>query len=334
MRKWLAIGIILLFIGTAITAMAEPSSLTPTKTIISLHESSRDKTELHYYDPTLFVHFHVWISWPPCHWKEAIRLTQAELAPFKTWNLTEIVIGFDEQWAAGPMYVRIYVYGNGTAAHPGSVIVSDTTATLVGSSWLFTVPLVTPVSLAGYDEIWVAVEWNQTYWSEPGYAIIDLGPAVSGKGDWLFFGDDWSEIPDGNWLLGAIVEGINKAPNPPTITGSSKGDIGTAYTYHFTTVDPEGSHVYYFIDWGDKSQDYWLGPYSSGDTANVSHTWNERGSYTIRAKAMDFLGNESEWGTLQITMPLSYEPPHLRFLDWLFERFLNAFPILQYLMER
>jgi len=331
-RKGLVCAIVILFVGTSTAVLVEPTNATFTKTkvVIGVHDSSRDETELHYYDPSFLIHFPIWIEWPPCLWKEAIRLTQTELAPFKTWNLTEVVIGFDEQYAGGPMNVRIYVYGNGTATHPGSVMVSDTTATLNGY-WLITVPLNTPVSLAGHDEIWVAVEWDHTHWINPWYALIDLGPAVGGKGDWLSLGNTWDEIHDGNWVLGAVVEGENQAPNPPTITGSPKGKIGTAISYHFTAIDPEGSNVRYFIDWGDKTQDYWLGPYPSGETVDVSHTWSERGTYTIRAIARDFLGNESDWGTLEVTMPrtITFNLPFLKFL----ERFPNAFPVLRHLLK-
>jgi hypothetical protein len=122
----------------------------------------------------------------------------------------------------------------------------------------------------------------------------------------------------------------NQPPNPPTIQGSASGKKGHAYTYTFTTTDPEGDNVSYFIDWGDNTTSGWLGPYTSGDAMNQAHTWVTEGTYIIKAKAKDVYGKESTWGTLSVTMPLSYEP-HFRFLYWLFERFPNAFPILRHL---
>lgn len=130
----------------------------------------------------------------------------------------------------------------------------------------------------------------------------------------------------------ALPGGTNNPPSAPTITGPVNGKKGTPYPYVFTSTDPEADDVYYFIDWGDHSNTSWIGPYSSGTAITQFHTWTTRGTYTIKAKAKDSYGNESDWGTLQITMPLSYEPPQFRFLYWLFERFPHTFPLLRYLL--
>ncbi len=74
----------------------------------------------------------------------------------------------------------------------------------------------------------------------------------------------------------------------------------------------------------------WIGPFPSGQQQTVNHTWNKKGTYTIKAKARDSHEQESDWGTLSVTMP--YEP-QFPFIQWLFERFPNAFPILRFLLE-
>jgi PKD repeat protein len=125
---------------------------------------------------------------------------------------------------------------------------------------------------------------------------------------------------------------INTPPNRPTITGPANGKAGKEYPYSFTATDPDADDVYYFIDWGDNNNSGWIGPYSSGDNITKSHAWTTKGSYTIKAKVKDIFGNESDWGTLQVSMPLSYEQPLFRFLYWLFEQFPSAFPILRYLL--
>ena len=126
---------------------------------------------------------------------------------------------------------------------------------------------------------------------------------------------------------------IDNPPNIPEITGPPQGKIHQSYEYTVVTTDPEGDDVYYYIHWGDDSTG-WLGPYKSGEEIKQSHTWNRRGTYTIQCKAKDVHGFESDWGTLQVTMPLSYEPPHFRFFEWLFERFPHAFPFLRYILDQ
>jgi parallel beta-helix repeat protein len=124
----------------------------------------------------------------------------------------------------------------------------------------------------------------------------------------------------------------NQPPNPPTITGPAKGKVGVATDYNFTAIDPDGDEVYYFIDWGDNTNSSWIGPYSSGDQITKSHTWTKKGTYDIKAKAKDIYGNESDWATLSVKMPYSYNIPFLSFWEKLFERFPHAFPILRQLL--
>jgi len=125
----------------------------------------------------------------------------------------------------------------------------------------------------------------------------------------------------------------SQPPTPPTITGPAKGKVGVVTEYNFTTTDPDGDEVYYFIDWGDQTNSSWIGSYPSGDEITKSHIWSKKGTYTIKAKAKDSHGNESDWATLSVTMPCSYNIPLIQFWERLFERFPNAFPILRQLMR-
>ena len=232
-RKLLKAGIVVclaaLFIGTSSAAMVTPSTATigKIKAASGISQSSRDQIELKYYDPNTLTNV-VGISGgtPPYVWKSAIKLTQTELAPYKHWNLTQVVIGFGEDPNEGPMNVTIYVYQKGTATKPGTVIVKDTWA-IVNGTQLITVPLKTPVdlSVAGREEIWVAVQWTQLV-EKTYYAFVDAGPAVDGKGDWIYLNNAWSEIQssiDSNWALGAIVEGQGLAT---LALANIKGPIG------------------------------------------------------------------------------------------------------------
>jgi hypothetical protein len=128
------------------------------------------------------------------------------------------------------------------------------------------------------------------------------------------------------------VSGANQPPDAPTITGPSKGTVGVATAYNFTSTDPEDQLVHYYIDWGDGTNSGWIGPYQSGNITIASHTWTKRGTYSINAKAKDTLGNESGWGILSIKMPCSYVLPLIHFWETFFERFPNTFPIFRHII--
>ena len=97
----------------------------------------------------------------------------------------------------------------------------------------------------------------------------------------------------------------NTAPSAPTIEGPARGKAETAYEYSFVATDPDGDDLRYCIDWGDGSSELWTGYYSSGETATISHTWNETGTYTIKVKVKDEGQIETEWVSLEVSMPHS-----------------------------
>lgn len=102
-----------------------------------------------------------------------------------------------------------------------------------------------------------------------------------------------------------VTENQNQPPNAPVILGPTSGKPGTSYTYTFTTTDPDGDAVYYYIEWGDGTNSGWMGPYASGSQGSATHSWSQKGTYTIKIKARDIHDSESPWGTLVVTMPLN-----------------------------
>jgi len=124
----------------------------------------------------------------------------------------------------------------------------------------------------------------------------------------------------------------NHPPETPVIHGLQQGTVGTEYTYHFPSFDPDGDTMYVFWDWGDGSTSGWSGPYASGNEIYANHTWLKKGTYLIKAKLKDGMGAESDWGTVQVKMPVSNTMPVLPFFERLMERFPHAFPLLRYLV--
>jgi biotin--protein ligase len=152
--------------------------------------------------------------------------------------------------------------------------------------------------------------------------------------DELFdLGTDWNILwTCMDWLMGLSIS-EPPAPLPPytpEIDGPGSGTAGTEYDYTFHVEDPEEEEVYYLIDWGDDSNSEWLGPYNSGEAIILSHIWQEEDAYMLRCKAKDAIGGTSEWATLEVSMPRN-KPFNCNFnlLEWLFEWFPNAFPILR-----
>lgn len=126
-----------------------------------------------------------------------------------------------------------------------------------------------------------------------------------------------------------IFEYVNLPPDPPAITGPTSGKIKVATTYTFTTSDPEDDDLYFYVDWGDSTNSGWIGP---DDTLELSHTWQKKGTYTIKAQAKDSLGALSNWTNYPITMPYSYNIPFKPLFERLFDRFPQLFPILRVLL--
>jgi len=235
LKAGVVLFIAVLFVATSATAIgktSEKATFTSTKQTATLSGPSRDEMELKYYmEEGLTQVIGISGGAGPYIWKTAIRLTQMELATYTDWTMTKVNVAFSADNGCPSIDVRIYIYDKGTATKPGAKIVNDTTFTL-DTTGVTTIPLVTPVNLSGHEELWVAVQWTQIE-AGPGvyYAWLDTatGPAIDGKGDWYYLNNAWGEIQtggadyDGNWGIGAIVEGQGLAELG---IGNIKGPIG------------------------------------------------------------------------------------------------------------
>jgi hypothetical protein len=105
------------------------------------------------------------------------------------------------------------------------------------------------------------------------------------------------------WISAGYPTKPNSPPNTPVITGDKNGKIGQEYQYIFNTTDPEQDDVYYYINWSDNTSNQLIGPYYSGEEASLNHIWSEKGTYTLKVKARDIYGAESDYATLDVKMP-------------------------------
>ena len=124
----------------------------------------------------------------------------------------------------------------------------------------------------------------------------------------------------------------NDPPNEPIIKGPTLGKVGIYYNYTFVSKDPDETEVKYYIDWGDGQNEEWIGWYASGEEISITHKWSWKGTYIIRAEAIDGYGFLSNCSYFEVTMPrnrLLTSPLLMRVL----ERFPNVFSILRQLLE-
>jgi len=146
-----------------------------------------------------------------------------------------------------------------------------------------------------------------------------VGELVNDSGTWKFKGSKVDYV---------VSESVNNPPEAPEINGPTNGNAGTEYDFTFHAEDPDGDGVYYYIDWGDGTNTGWIGPYPHCTVVTVSHTYDEEGTYIIKAKAKDTYGAEGPWGTLSVTMPKNKpyfysQPSNQQFLNSLFFQLLQ-----------
>ena len=116
---------------------------------------------------------------------------------------------------------------------------------------------------------------------------------------------------------------------PQRPSGQTSGKTGGTYLYSTITTDVDEDQVYYLWDWGDGNFSDWLGPFASGTTANAQHSWTTKGTYSIRVKAKDAYGAESNWSDpLAVTMPRNSAS-----MVFFFERLEQRFPLVFLLLH-
>ncbi len=235
----------------------------------------------------------------------------------------------------GTLYIGVWekkfyaINPNGTIkwifdTSPGKVW--DSTAALSGDGTLYFGTC--DLEWSGGVEI-IALWINGTVkWRRPLDTIFS-SPAI-GKDGIVYIGSSTS-LAEG--YLNAFGPLDPNAPLAPTIQGPPQGKIKKEYSYNFSTTDPLGKDVWYYISWGDETVEDWIGPYTSGETVTVSHTWTEKGTYKVEARAKNSDNIWGPYGTLEVTMPFSYDIPFQQFWMRLLERFPNAFPILRFLLD-
>lgn len=184
----------------------------------------------------------------------------------------------------------------------------------------------------GINELCIATNQIYIYQWDGNYYDIEalLTKESGGSCKWLNIGDcdtdGLNELKMCDYQLDGkeYIYKFNSPPCAPNIDGPLSGNPKVEYTYTFVATDLDGDDIIYWIDWGDQTYEWWIGPYNSGEEISVGHNWTKKGNYTIKAKARDIYDHEGEWGIFQVEIP-RLKTTH----NYLFYRFLERFPILE-----
>ena len=167
----------------------------------------------------------------------AIRLTPTEIGPYDGWDLISLLF----YYYIGDYNGTVKIYGQGTPSSAGDLITSEPYSVLGTQIW-WRVDLSSPVSIDASQDIWVSLTVPHAAGEYP--LGMDAGPAVDGKGDWIYCYGEWTEMQDhgrdGNWNIRAIVappgcEWLSVIPSSGTVPPEQSLDINVQFdTYELT----------------------------------------------------------------------------------------------------
>jgi PKD repeat protein len=121
----------------------------------------------------------------------------------------------------------------------------------------------------------------------------------------------------------------NHPPTGPIIDGLTHGKVGVEYQYNFSLFDPDDDIIYLRVDWGNGTSGPWQGPYDSDTTVKLNHTWNQKGTFIIKAQVKDIFDAESDWTSFEVII---FKSKAINY-NSLFFKVVEKFPFLQKLID-
>ena len=164
------------------------------------------------------------------------------------------------------------------------------------------------------------------YTDDTGHAVIEFEEPAPYIDNLDLVVTGYNKIP---YFASILIDGDDTPPETPAKPSGQRWGIANR-TYYFTTdtTDPDGHNVYYMWNWDDGEFSEWLGPYDSGEICTAVHVWGEKGTYSIRVKAKDIYGAESDWSdplTIRMSKNKPFSMPFLDLLEQYFPRLFSFF---------
>jgi outer membrane protein assembly factor BamB len=173
-----------------------------------------------------------------------------------------------------------------------------------------------------------SVKWRKGI----GNQYVDSSPCIGEDGTVYIGSSSDKEYEPGRWRSTGYLHAFgpqdgNTAPNPPSINAPSYGKVRDTIVFWFSAIDPNNNPVSFYVDWGDETSSGWTQLYASEESFFLEHTWSTKGSYTVRVKAKDTLGEESEWSEHTIGIKIKAKTVSIPLYSLLL-RLIEQFPII------
>ena len=238
------------------------------------------------------------------------------------------------------MLVKIYEPGSLTVSIREDITGEDLTSITLSSneiaqdlSWkLFDFPdfAVNPGEL--YYIVCTSQETNtqDMYWW-----YFDCHDPYPNGNPWIYTGSwkilTYTDYPDLD--VGFKTYGLDThIPTTPEINGPTKTKTGETCKYKLLSTDEDDDQLYYHVEWEENDEEI-FGPYISGEEVTVEHVWPNKGSYNLKAKSVDINGAESDWATLEVTVPKN-KATEYPILSLFFEKYIHRFPLFEKIINQ
>ncbi len=196
-------------------------------------------------------------------YQAAIRFTPEELGPYTNNAITEVYFYHHESTTHSG---NVIIYGPGTSTSPGEIL-ATVPYTIDTAGWV-SVPLPNPILIDGNSDIWIAVEVTHAANEYP--ISVDQGPAIPGKGDWVYSGAIdtlWHELTEFNlsynWNIGVIVESYDPGDPLPPSDVTAYSDYTMPTEINLSWVDPT-----HYVN-GDTLTDFHIEIWMSSETKDT-----------------------------------------------------------------